>query len=146
LYNSTDPAADGAYAGEEIGTLKYLHYELDPQLARLGLASCARSCETSAGCNVDMCVVQAVPLVIPDLLHLDLTQPDGFPNGRRFQDSVVDRVLAKALLDLTTPGVCSGAPCTGDTLVDLPLNPPQNDKPFGAAFPYLADPWPAPSS
>ena len=145
LFNSTDPADDGQYAAEEINTLKYLHYELDPQLAKLGLASCARSCGTFNNCNIDLCVQQAVPLVIPDLLHLDLSQPDGFPNGRRFSDSVVDRVLAVALLDLTTPGTCGANACTGDTLANLPLNPPQNDKAFSSDFPYLADPWPAPA-
>ncbi|MDR3418038.1 MAG: DUF4331 family protein [Nevskia sp.] len=146
LFNSTDPVDDGQYAAEEINTLKYLHYELDPQLSSLGLSSCARTCSAFSTCNVDLCVQQAVPLIIPDLLHLDLTKPDGFPNGRRFQDAVVDRVLAKALLDLTTPGSCGSAPCTGDTLANLPLNPPQNDKPFCSDFPFLADPWPAPSS
>ena len=145
LFNSTDPVDDGQYAAEEINTLKYLHYELDPQLAKFGLASCARTCDSFSSCNVDLCVQQAVPLVIPDMLHLDLSKPDGFPNGRRFSDSVVDRVLAVALLDLTTPGTCGANACTGDTLVDLPLNPPQNDKAFGVDFPYLADPWPPPS-
>ena len=145
LYNSTNPADDGQYAAEEINTLKYLHYELDPQLASLGLASCARTCSSFSTCNVDLCVQQAVPLVIPDLLHLDLTKPDGFPNGRLFSDSVVDRVLAVALLDLTTPGTCGSGACTGDTFVNIPLNPPQNDKAFGLDFPYLADPWPAPA-
>ena len=60
---------------------------------------------------------QAVPLIIPDMLHLDLGQPDGFPNGRNFSDSVVDRVVAVVLLDISTPGQCNGAPCTVDTLV-----------------------------
>lgn len=146
LFNSTDPADDGQYAAEEINTLRFLHYELDPQLAKLGLASCARTCDSFAGCNIDLCVQQAAPLIIPDELHLDLNQPDGFPNGRRFSDAVVDRVLAKALLDLSTPGNCNGAPCTGDTLVNLPLNPTHNDKAFSADFPFLADPWPAPAS
>lgn len=146
LFNSTDPADDGQYAAEELNTLKYLHYELDPQLAGAGLSSCARSCNSMASCDVGLCAQQAAPLIIPDLLHLDLSRPDGFPNGRRFQDAVVDRVLAAALLDLSTPGVCGAAACTGDTLADLPLNPPQNDKAFGGEFPYLADPWPAPSS
>lgn len=146
LFNSTDPADDGQYAAEELNTLKYLHYELDPQLTKLGLASCARSCDTFSSCNIDLCAQQAVPLVNPDLLHLDLSQPDGFPNGLRFADSVVDRVLAVALLDVTTPGSCGAAACTVNTLVNLPLNPPQNDKEFNLDFPYLADPWPAPSS
>lgn len=144
LFNSTDPINDGDYAAEEINTVKVLHFQLDPQLKAAGLASCARSCDTFAKCDVSMCVSQAVNLIIPDMLHLDLSKPDGFPNGRTFADSVVDRVVAVALLDITTPGSCNGAPCTADTLVNLPLDPTVNDKPLPADFPYLADPFPPP--
>ena len=144
LFNSTDPINDGDYAAEEINTVKVLHYQLDPQLKAAGLASCAKSCDTFAKCDVSLCISQAVNLIIPDMLHLDLDKPDGFPNGRTFADSVVDRVVALALLDVTTPGQCNGAPCTGDTLVNLPLDPTVNDKPLPADFPYLADPFPPP--
>jgi hypothetical protein len=144
LFNSTDPVDDGNYAAEEVNTVKVLHFQLDPQLKAAGLASCARTCDTFNSCDVSMCVSQAVSLIIPDLLHLNLDQPDGFPNGRNFTDSVVDRVVAVALLDITTPGQCNGAPCTVDTLVNLPLDPTKNDKPLPADFPYLADPFPPP--
>jgi hypothetical protein len=144
LFNSTDPANDGDYAAEEVNTVKTLHFQLDPQLKAAGLASCAKTCDTFASCDVSMCVSQAVSLIIPDMLHLDLDQPDGFPNGRTFKDSVVDRIVAVALLDVTTPGSCGGHPCSVDTLVDLPLDPTTNDKPLPADFPYLADPFPPP--
>ncbi len=144
LFNSTDPINDGDYAAEEINTVKVLHYQLDPQLKAAGLASCAKTCDTFGSCDVSLCISQAVNLIIPDMLHLDLDKPDGFPNGRTFADSVVDRVVALALLDVTTPGQCNGAPCTGDTLVNLPLDPTVNDKPLPADFPYLAEPFPPP--
>ncbi|WP_051748831.1 DUF4331 family protein [Nevskia soli] len=144
MFNATDPINDGDYAAEETNTVKVLHYQLDPQLKAAGLASCARTCDSFATCDVSRCISQAVPLIIPDMLHLDLGQPDGFPNGRNFSDSVVDRVVAVALLDISTPGQCNGAPCTVDTLVNLPLDPTANDKPLPAEFPYLAAPFPPP--
>ncbi|MBV8062687.1 MAG: DUF4331 family protein [Nevskia sp.] len=144
LFNSTDPINDGDYAAEEINTVKVLHFQLDPQLKAAGLASCARTCDSFASCDVNICVSQAVSLIIPDMLHLDLSKPDGFPNGRTFTDSVVDRVVALALLDINTPGQCNGAPCTVDTLVNLPLDPTMNDKPLPPDFPYLAEPFPPP--
>jgi hypothetical protein len=145
MFNSTDPINDGDYAAEEVGTVRTLHFQLDPQLKAAGLASCAKNCDAKVDdCDVSICVSQAVNLIIPDMLHLDLDKPDGFPNGRTFADSVVDRVVALALLDITTPGSCNGAPCTADTLVNLPLDPTTNDKPLPADFPYLADPFPPP--
>ena len=39
---------------------------------------------------------------MPDTLKFDLSQPDGFPNGRRLQDRVIDTLLGLILnLDLT---------------------------------------------
>ena len=144
MFNATDPENDGDYAAEETNTVKVLHYQLDPQLKAAGLASCAKTCDTFAACDVSRCISQAVPFIIPDLLHLDLSKPDGFPNGRNFKDSVVDRIIAVALLDISTPGQCGSVPCTVDTLVNLPLNPTANDKPLPAEFPYLASPFPPP--
>lgn len=144
LFNSTNPVDDGNYAAEEINTVKLLHYQLDPQLKAAGLASCARNCNSFSSCDVTFCIDQAAPLIIPDMLHLDLDQPDGFPNGRGFKDSVVDRVIAIALLDIEQKGQCGGQACSVDTLVNLPLNPAQNDKPLPADFPYLASPFPPP--
>jgi hypothetical protein len=87
--------------------------------------------------NVQSCLDQvAVPgstvanLFIPDTLKLDLDKPSGFPNGRRLTDPVIDIILAYIFIDLTK------YPTTA--LVNLPLNPPANDLPFRADFPYLA--------
>jgi hypothetical protein len=71
-------------------------------------------------------------LVNPDVLTIDFSRPSKFPNGRALPDSVVDRTLAALFLDLRVHSI--------DTFVNLPLNPPANDRPFRAAFPYLAPP------
>ena len=150
LFNSTNPADDGQYAEEEINTLKDLHYQLDPQLAAFGLASCARTCDKFETCDVTQCLQQVLNdnhLLIPDLLVLDLSkpEPDVYPNGRAFADSVVDRLVALALLDIKTPGKCGSVNCTAETLFNLPLNPPVNDKPLPLDFPYVAAPFPPPT-
>lgn len=71
-------------------------------------------------------------LVVPDTLKLDLTQPSGFPNGRRLTDPAIDITLAFLFVDLTK------APKTA--LANIPLNPSGNDMPFRPDFPYLAPP------
>jgi hypothetical protein len=89
--------------------------------------------------NVSACLSQIIPgtggatpasLVLPDTIKLDLSQPAGFPNGRRLQDPVIDITLAVLLLDLSkhSPAL----------LASLPLNPAANDKPFSSTFPFLA--------
>lgn len=91
--------------------------------------------------NVAPCLNQVVPgtggstvasLVVPDVLTLDLNSSAGFPNGRRLPDPVIDITLAILFLDMRTH-----AP---DTLARVPVNPPANDLPFRANFPYLAAP------
>jgi hypothetical protein len=131
-FNRGDPIDDGDYSEFVVPTLERLHFELDDDLAGLGLATCA----------VDVCVRQAVPMVVPDVLRLTLARADGFPNGRRLEDSVVDRIVAVALLDLDTPGDCMGTPCTVDSFVAVPVNPVANDLAFLPDFPYLAPPQP----
>jgi hypothetical protein len=71
-------------------------------------------------------------LVVPDTLKLDLTQPSGFPNGRRLTDPVIDITLAFIFVDLTK------APKTA--LANIPLDPSGNDLPFRPDFPYLDAP------
>jgi hypothetical protein len=92
-----------------------------------------------AGFNVNPCLNQVVSqgrtvanLVVPDVLRLDLNEPSGFPNGRRYLDPVVDVTLAVALLDLRvhSPGL----------LASLPLNPKGVDQPLPTTFPFLAPP------
>lgn len=99
---------------------------------------------TTASFNVTRCLNQAIPgtgftvaqAVIPDTLTINLAAPSGFPNGRRLTDPVIDVTLAVIFLDLTRH-----AP---DVLARLPLNPPANDLPFRATFPYLAAPQGSP--
>jgi len=133
-FNQDDPINDGDYSEFVVPTLEQLHHELDDDLVALALTPCA----------VDICVRQAVPMVVPDVLHLTLADPDGFPNGRRLEDSVVDRIVAVALLDIDTPGDCNGTPCSVDSLVAIPMNPTANELAFLADFPYLATPHPPP--
>jgi len=75
-------------------------------------------------------------LVVPDLVRVDLNQPSGFPNGRRFLDPVVDVTLAVIFLDLAKH------PAT--TFAALPVNPNGIDQPLSAAFPFLAPPLGSP--
>ena len=94
---------------------------------------------TSTSFNVTRCLEQVVPgtggvtvaqAVVPDTLTLNLAAASGFPNGRRLPDPVIDVTLAVIFLDLTVHGA--------GTLAGLPLNPPANDAPFRAGFPFLA--------
>ena len=125
-YNSSSPSDDieGAFVDEIVASLEGLHAALDDDLMALDLTPCA----------VETCVAQAAPIVVPDVLHIDPTQPAGFPNGRLLSDPVVDVTLAVILLDLSVGGQ------SALTLAQVPVNPPENDKAFLTEFPYLAEP------
>lgn len=91
--------------------------------------------------SVTPCLEQVVPgtggkrvvdLVVPDTITVNLSQPSGFPNGRRLQDPVIDITLAVIFLDMNRHGP--------STFVNLPLNPPSNDRMFRTEFPFLALP------
>ncbi|MGH8481589.1 MAG: hypothetical protein ACRES8_03925 [Nevskiaceae bacterium] len=133
-FNFGEPRDDGDYSGQIVPRLNKIHFELDDDLQAAGLTPCA----------LDLCVQQAVPGIVPDVIHLVAAEPDGFPNARTLADPVVDRLVAIALLDLTTPGDCNGAPCTVSTFEDLPLNPPANEVSLLPDFPYFALPHPPP--
>ncbi|MFT5583322.1 MAG: hypothetical protein ACI9VR_000900 [Cognaticolwellia sp.] len=119
-YNQADPAddANGDFVAEIVASLNFLHGALDDDLTGLGLTPC----------DVDTCVAQAAPLVVPDTLQIDTTGTAGFPNGRGLEDPVIDVTLAVVLLDLSVHSAV--------TLVGV--NPTANDKAFQATFPYLA--------
>lgn len=123
-YNQADPATDAAgdFVDEIVANVDGLHMALDDDLTGLMLTPCA---------TMD-CVGQAAPLVVPDVIGIDPTMPAGFPNGRLPADPVIDVTLALVLLDLTVKGQDVGL------FAGLPLNPPANDVPFEADFPYLA--------
>ena len=133
-FNGTAPAEDADYASLMLERLQELHTGLDDALIAAGITPCA----------VDVCSRQVVNRIIPDTLQLDLSQPDGFPNGRRFEDITVDRILSLALTDTTAPGDCNGRPCTAQAFELLPVNPTRNESPFLAQFPYLAAAHPPP--
>ncbi len=94
--------------------------------------------------DVGPCLNQMVPgtgvtvaqAVVPDTLTINLDAPSGFPNGRRLEDPVIDVTLAVIFLDLAVNGPA--------TLAQVPVNPPANDLPFAAGFPYLAGPQGSP--
>jgi len=87
--------------------------------------------------NVQPCLDQvAAPgmtvanILVPDTLKLDLSKPNGFPNGRTLSDPVVDIMVAFGFIDLTKHST--------HALANLPLDPSGNDVPLRADFPYLA--------
>ena len=62
-------------------------------------------------------------VAVPDTLKINTTAPSGFPNGRRFQDDVID-TLFFFIFNQT----------------EVPDGVNENDRPFDGFFPYLADP------
>ena len=94
--------------GPQVNALANFHFKLGPQLRSLGLVPC--STETAvppsgiADVNIGTCVAQAAPVILPDVVTLDPNVATSWPNGRTFDDPVVDRLLAAALLNLSTPG------------------------------------------
>ncbi|MEQ9464368.1 MAG: hypothetical protein RJQ10_11975 [Haliea sp.] len=139
--NQGDPENDGEFAGAFVGTLIVLNNALADDLDSLGLARCSTGAPGSinSASQIASCIDVAAPVVIPDVITLNISQPGGWPNGRHPDDPVVDRLLAAALLDLS-PGSGQGL----DLFAGLPLNPPGNDAraddPSPPNFPYLRDP------
>lgn len=90
---------------------------------------------TAAPLDVTPCLTQAVDgrtiasIVVPDVLTFDVTKPNGFPNGRYYDDPVIDLELNALMLDLRTVPV--------DTLARRPLNPGGPDRVGDGNFPYI---------
>jgi hypothetical protein len=109
-YNKTKPSADRArFRGEVVDTLKVLFSLNDA--AGDNKADDAGKINGLAG------------VLLPDILTFDAAKSQGFLNGRRLADDVID-----AELNLITEGA-SKTDCVG-----------KNDKGFLRAFPYLAAP------
>ena len=100
---------------------------------------------TPTSYNVDNCFSQQIQgesgatatlhdILTPDTVHLNLARATRFPNGRHPSDPVVDILLATLFLDMKVTG--QGV----NTFVNIPLDPPTNDKPFSLTFPFLATP------
>lgn len=150
-FNRGDPANDARdfafmlTAGPQINALASYHFELGPQMRLLGLTPC--STETASPpsgisqVDISTCVAQVAPAVLPDVLNYDPNVAVGWPNGRTFDDPVVDRLLAAALLLVSGPA----PPHTINDLVGV-INPAQDETgtPSPAAFPHLraAQPFP----
>ena len=133
-FNFGEPRNDGDFSDLIVPRLNLIHVELDNALRAAGFTPC----------ELNLCIQQSVPEIVPDVIRLKLSEPDAFPNGRTLADPVVDVLVAPALLDLTTPGLCNGSPCTMRTFANVPLNPPANEKPLLTQFPYFATPHPPP--
>ncbi len=139
--NRGDPVNDFAdfagifVAGPQPNSLKNIHFKLNAEMRALGLTPCstlpAGGAATNADVNVDTCVAQAAPVILPDVLTYDFAAPEGFPNGRTFDDPVVDRLLAAALLRIS-PSAGAPAPHTINALLGV-INPWNG--PVGAACP-----------
>ena len=128
--------------GPQANSLANIHYKLGPQMRAMGLTPCSTEMvvppASSADVDISACVARAGPVVIPDVITYDPNATAGWPNGRRFDDPVIDRLLAAALLMLT-------APHTLDALVGT-INPTGDDSGTASptTFPFLRDAHPGP--
>jgi len=126
--------------GPQPNSLRNIHFEVGPSLRAAGLTPC--STETisppvnNTQVDIATCVAQAAPVILPDVLTFDFgaVPNPGWPNGRSFDDPVVDRLLAAALLQISG----AGAPHNINTLVGV-INPTGDETgiPSPAAFPHL---------
>lgn len=128
--------------GPQINSLANIHFKVRPTLLAVGLTPC--SVETvvpplsAADMDISECVRIVAPVVLPDVITYNPNATPGWPNGRGFDDPVVDRLLAAALLRI-------GAPHTLDALVGT-INPSQDESgtPQPTAFPFLRTAYPPP--
>ncbi len=143
--NPITDAADFAFMltrGPQVNSLANYHFKLGPQLRLLGLTPCSTETvvppASSADVNIDTCVAQVAPVVVPDVMTYNPNAAAGWPNGRGYDDPVVDRLLAAALLRL-------GAPHGLNDLVGV-INATQDETATAlpSAFPFLRAAYPAP--
>lgn len=127
MYNASNPVEDaaGMWLGDIADSVVFFHNSFDDDLEALGLVPA----------TVDQTVAQAGPVILPDTIKYDPSQPTAYPNGRTLTDRTVDITLAAVLLELSDTQPLS-------LFAELPLNPPENDVPFLDEFPYLAPPHP----
>lgn len=143
--NPINDAADFAFMltrGPQVNSLANYHFKLGPQLRSLGLTPCSTETvvppTSIADINIDTCVAQVAPVVVPDVMTYNPNAAPGWPNGRGYDDPVIDRLLAAALLRL-------GAPHGLNDLVGV-INATQDETatPLPSAFPFLRAAYPAP--
>ncbi|HSW14499.1 MAG TPA: hypothetical protein VLI06_16750, partial [Solimonas sp.] len=126
-FNRADPAGDATDFGAGfVARLRLISFELGPNLRSFGLTTCSVQGATPEATNIDLCLAQAAGVVLPDVISLNPNSalPDSWPNGRFFDDPVVDRLVAAALLNISAPVPPATAPPHNlNTLAGLPLNP-----------------------
>ena len=130
--NRGDPANDGRdfagmlTVGPQSNSLRNIHFKIGPALRALGLTPCSTEMVTpptsNAQVDISTCVAQAAPVILPDVITYDLSAAPGWPNGRGFDDPVVDRLLSAALLRISGPS----PPHTLNTLVGV-INPVRDE-------------------
>ncbi len=128
--------------GPQTNALANFHFKLGPHMRSLGLTPCSTEMvvppASMADVDISACVARAGPVVLPDVMTYDPNATAGWPNGRRFDDPVVDRLLAAALLRLT-------APHTLDAFVGtLNATGDETGTPSPGTFPFLRDAHPGP--
>jgi hypothetical protein len=163
LWNRSDPAADGqfekSYLKPELAGILNALYDIGaptenrvdlttllltgiPPKNGLGLPTTQISTRPAKSDLLRLnLAVEPTPFATQDRLGLLAGQADGFPNGRRLVDDVVDieeravaGVLAKPFgLPAPNGGNAALAPLLGDGVN-------ANDKPFLTSFPYVATP------
>jgi hypothetical protein len=147
-FNRGDPvndARDFAFMltrGPQTNALANIHFKLGPQMRALGLVPCSTETVvpplTPADVDISVCVALAGPVILPDVITYNPNATPGWPNGRGFDDPVIDRLLAAALLRI-------GAPHTLDALVGT-INATRDEAgtPQPATFPFLRTAYPSP--
>lgn len=126
--------------GPQSNTLSNIHFEVAPQLRSLGLTLCSFEKvvppASKADVDISACVAQVAPVVLPDVMTYDPRVAPGWPNGRGFDDPVVDRLLAAALLMISGPN----PPHTINAIYGV-LNAPRDESNtvLPPVFPHLRD-------
>lgn len=129
--------------GPQSNSLRNIHYKLGPTLRALGLTPCSTETVTPPANNsqvdISTCVAQAAPAILPDVITYDLNSAAGWPNGRGFDDPVVDRLLAVALLRISG----TAAPHNINTLVGV-INATRDETGTlsPATFPHMRPAYP----
>ena len=142
--NRGDPINDGRdfaglfTVGPQSNSLRNIHYKVGPQLRSLGLTPCSTETVKPPASNADVdisaCVAVVAPVVLPDVITYDINAAPGWPNGRGYDDPVVDRLLSAALLKVSG----TSPPHTINTLVGV-INPTKDESgtALPGAFPHL---------
>lgn len=143
-FNRGDPINDARdfagllTVGPQSNSLRNIHYKVGPQLRTLGLTPCSTEMvvppASNAQVDISTCVAQVAPVILPDVITYDLAAPAGWPNGRGYDDPVVDRLLSAALLRISGTAPPHGL----NTLVGV-INTTADEAgtPLPAAFPHL---------